>query len=143
MSPQGRLELVTGFATCLFQITDPVEALSAYSVPFSVAATTRPATTSGCAETAPSSGRCQAVDSVPGGGTPAAAPVLPASRPNCGQSAGDSAVAGWPGVAAAVLVGTGDDPDDDVPAQPASSPPQLMRAATATAARRFRRIRTP
>src|SRR5262249_44845075 len=91
MLPQGRSERGTGVPRWVDQRTFPEPASSAYTVSFSVPASTVPPTTSGCPYTAPSSAARQARDSDRTGGIPGADPLRRLSRWYVGQSPGPRA----------------------------------------------------
>jgi len=80
MPPHGWLDSGTGVPSCARQRIRPRARDNPYTVSPSVAAMTRPPTTSGWPHTAPSSRRDQAMASRPAAGRAGAAPLRAASR---------------------------------------------------------------
>src|SRR5262249_47672821 len=138
MLPQGRSERGTGVPRWVDQRTRPEPASSAYTVSFSVPASTVPPTTSGCPYTAPSSAAPQAPDSDRTGAISGAVPLRGLSRwyvgqaPGPGDGAGSGLVGGPAGEAE--VAGEAGGPEvvgvvAGVPLHPASTAPVTAAAA--------------
>src|SRR5579864_4957585 len=80
MSPHGKVAASTGAPRCVFHMTEPVNTSSEYTVLFSVATITWPATIKGDAYTSPSTPTFHATDGDANAGISGPWPARPASR---------------------------------------------------------------